>query len=300
MNPNRAGDESAATEIPREAADFSRAAIEAIADPVDRLRVLMKRLLDPGGCPWDREQTHESLKKYLIEEAYEVCEAIDRGDRDEIAEELGDVALQVVFHSELAERAGSFRLEDVYSAVCRKLLDRHPHVFGEVEAKDSDAVLRNWESLKREEKRRKAEARGGDRASVLDGVPAALPGLQRAMRLQEKAAKIGFDWEGIEGVEEKLREEAEEFSRAARDGTPEELEDELGDVLFTIVNLARRLRLDPEEAMRKACRKFDARFRAVETRAEAAGRDLREMTLAEMDALWDEAKAEIRRRSPGE
>lgn len=284
---------------PIEAADFPRAAVERVADPIARLRVVMKRLLDPGGCPWDREQTHASLKKYLIEEAYEVCEAIDRGDDAETCEELGDVALQVVFHAELAERRGAFRLEDVYEAIARKLIDRHPHVFGEVVARDSETVLRNWEAIKKEEKRRKAadgRAKDGRAVSVLDGVPAALPALQRACRLQEKAAKVGFDWDRPDDVAAKVREEVEEFLEVALDpaGSPERLAEELGDVLFSLTNLARHLRVEPEEAARGACARFDRRFRRVESLADEAGRDLRGMTLPEMDELWNRAKSEER------
>lgn len=275
---------------PQFAQDFSREDIEAIEDPVARLRVLMKRLLAPGGCPWDREQTHESLKQYLIEEAYEVCEAIDEGDDEEICEELGDVALQVVFHAELAERDGRFRLEEVYSKICTKLLDRHPHVFGEVKADDSEAVLKNWEELKREEKKVKARKAGRDRHSALDGVPKALPGLQRAQRLQEKASRVGFDWDKTEDVAAKVEEEVGEFLEAARSGSKENMEEEFGDLLFSLVNLSRFLNLTPEDSLRVACDKFVARFHEVEAEAEKKGRALKEMSLEEMDELWEEAK----------
>ncbi|MBI1784200.1 nucleoside triphosphate pyrophosphohydrolase [Candidatus Sumerlaeota bacterium] len=275
---------------PLEARDFSRADIEAIADPVARLRVLMKRLLDPGGCPWDREQTHQTLKQYMIEEAHEVCEAIEAGDDVDLCEELGDVALQVIFHAELAERERKFTLEDVYDAICKKLLDRHPHVFGEVKADTADAVLKNWEQLKKEEKRLKAEARGQGRKSILAGVPASLPALQRAQRLQEKASRVGFDWEKTEDVAKKVREEVEEFLAESSVAPNERLEEELGDLLFSLVNIARFLKLNPEEALRQSCRKFMRRFHNVEEAAEAMGRELNQLTLAEMDAIWDEAK----------
>lgn len=275
----------------RATSDFDRKAIESIRDPVDRLRVLMKRLLDPGGCPWDREQTHQTLKQYLIEEAYEACEAIDAGSMDDLREELGDVALQVVFHAELAERSGNFRLEDVYEGITRKLLDRHPHVFGEVKADDASAVLQNWERLKKDEKARKARDTGGSPASALDGVPVALPALQRAARLQEKASRVGFDWERPEDVAAKVREEVGEFLAAAASGSRDQLEDELGDVLFSLVNLSRFLDLNAEEALGRACRKFSRRFRQVETQADGLGRDLKDMTLKEMDELWDAAKS---------
>jgi tetrapyrrole methylase family protein / MazG family protein len=231
--------------------EFDRAAIEGIRDPFARLRVIMKRLLDPGGCPWDREQTHATLKQYLIEEAYEVCESIDEGDMASLREELGDVGLQVVFHAELAERAGEFDIEDVYSGICTKLLDRHPHVFGETHAADAEAVLKNWEEIKREEKRMRAAARGGEAPSVLDGVPRALPSLQRALRLQQKASRVGFDWNATEEVELKVREEIEEFLELGAKAPADRVEEEFGDLLFSLVNLARFLSIRPEEAWRR-------------------------------------------------
>lgn len=273
-------------------AEFTRAAIESIEDPVARLRVLMKRLLDPAGCPWDREQTHETLKQYLIEEAYEVCDAIDKGDDADLAEELGDVALQVVFHAELAERAGKFTLEDVYAKITRKLLDRHPHVFGDLEAKDASAVLNNWERLKQEEKRAKGQKPGAARESILANVPRSLPALQRALRLQEKASRVGFDWEKTEDVADKVREEVQEFLEASGRGSREEMQAELGDLLFSLVNLARFLKLQPEEALGATCAKFTDRFHAIEDAAREQGRDLGEMTLEEMDAIWNKAKAQ--------
>lgn len=283
-------------EQPGVAPEFDRRAVEAISDPLDRLRVIMKRLLDPGGCPWDREQTHQTLKQYLIEEAHEVCEAIDNGDDDEFCEELGDLALQVVFHAELAERAGRFRFEDACEAICRKLIDRHPHVFGDAVADDSEAVLLNWERIKKEERRRKAERKGGSaeevaRVSAIDGVPASLPSLLKARRLQSKAAKVGFDWDGVEGVIGKVREELAEFlAEVVEKPDPARLQDEFGDLLFSLVNLSRFIDVRPDDALQSACRKFARRFRAVELAAAGQGRDLREMTLAEMDALWDKAK----------
>lgn len=270
--------------------EFSRASIEAIHDPFARLRVIMKRLLDPGGCPWDREQTHETLKQYLIEEAYEVCEAIDEGDRESLCEELGDVGLQVVFHAELAERAGDFALEDVYAAIAKKLLDRHPHVFGDVHAPDSEAVLKNWEMLKREEKQARAEEKGAGRASVLDGVPKALPALQRAVRLQEKASRVGFDWSAVEDVEAKVREEVAEFLEARAEHDRARAEEEFGDLLFSLVNLSRFLSIRPEEALARACDRFGSRFRHVEARVHERGGKMSDMTLEALDALWEEAK----------
>lgn len=278
------------TSEPLAPGEFSRAAIESIADPVARLRVIMKRLLDPGGCPWDREQSHESLTQYLIEESYEVCEAIDLGDTEGLCEELGDVGLQVVFHAELAERAGKFRLEDVYQKICTKLLDRHPHVFGDTHAEDAEDVLKNWEQLKREEKRERAEREGREHHSVLDGVPRALPSLQRALRLQEKASRVGFDWPNADGVEAKVREELNELLEARDTEAVDRIEEEFGDLLFSLVNWGRFLSIRPEEALARTCAKFTERFHLIERRAREGGRQLPEMTLEELDALWDEAK----------
>ena len=284
--------------------DFGRAEIEAVADPVARLRVLMKRLLDPGGCPWDREQSHASLRQYLIEEAYEAAEAIEEGDDGALCEELGDVALQIVFHAELAERRGTFRLEDIYDHICRKLIDRHPHVFGDRVAKDAGTVLKNWEQIKKEQKRKKAEAPGGEGQSVsaVSGVPRSLPGLQRASRIQEKASRVGFDWDRPEDVAAKVREEVEEFLEHAGHGQAASgaplnetaMQEEFGDLLFALVNLSRFLNIRAEEAMEQACNKFIRRFTAIERAADARGAHLKDMTLAEMDALWNQVKAEER------
>ena len=296
--PNTAPD---TTPAPHPAPDFGLAAIEAVANPVDRLRVIMKRLLDPGGCPWDREQTHQSLRQYIIEEAYEAAEAIDEGDDAAFAEELGDVALQIVFHAELAERAGRFRLEDVYDAICRKLIERHPHVFGTREAKDSAAVLKNWEQIKKEEKRRKKKDGDDQHVSAVSGVPRSLPGLQRASRLQEKASRVGFDWDRPEDVAAKVREEVEEFlehvgadSAHGAAGALNEaaMQEEFGDLLFALVNISRFLNIRAEEAMEQACNKFIRRFTAIERSADAKGQHLKDMTLAEMDELWDAVKRE--------
>lgn len=283
------------------ASDFGRAEIEAIANPFDRLRVIMKRLLDPGGCPWDREQTHQSLRQYIIEEAYEAAEAIAENDDDAMVEELGDVGLQIVFHAELAERAGRFTIEDVYTAICNKLVERHPHVFGSVEAKTAGAVLKNWEQIKKEEKRRKKKDGDDQHVSAVSGVPKSLPGLQRASRLQEKASRVGFDWDRPEDVAAKVREEVEEFlehvgatSTQGATGALNEaaMQEEFGDLLFSLVNMSRFLNIRAEEAMEQACNKFIRRFTAVERAADSQGRHLKDMTLAEMDGLWDAIKRE--------
>ncbi|MBI1290906.1 nucleoside triphosphate pyrophosphohydrolase [bacterium] len=275
-------------------------------DQFRRLAEIMECLLSDEGCPWDRKQTHETLKPYVIEESYEVCEAIDQGEMQELKGELGDLGLQIVFHSALAKRAGHFDVDDVYRSICEKLIRRHPHVFGDTEANDAGVVLRNWEAIKRAE--REAAAKGERRPSALDGVPAALPGLQRAHRLQTKAARVGFDWGEMAPVLAKIREEIDELEAEIaplrdeivapvnqRDGgtTPpgrEKLAGELGDLLFAIVNLARFLQIDPEQAIQQTNRKFLRRFHYIEQVLAERGTTPAESTLAEMDAIWEESK----------
>jgi len=258
-------------------------------DSFRRLVEIMERLLAPDGCPWDRQQSHATLRPYVIEEAYEVVEAIDTEDWDELRAELGDLGLQIVFHSALARRDGHFSVDDVYAGICEKLIRRHPHVFGDLQADDADTVLRNWESIKKAEREEKG---GGDEpVSHLDGVPVALPALQRAERLQAKAARAGFDWDTVGPVWEKIEEELQELREAVESGDADKLEDELGDILFSVVNLARFLKVHPEQALQRTNAKFHRRFLHVEARARQEGRKLEEMTLDEMDAYWNEAKA---------
>lgn len=291
------------------------------SDPFRRLVAIMECLLEPGGCPWDREQNHESLKPYVIEEAYEVCEAIDKNSMTDLKEELGDLALQVVFHAALARREKKFTIDDVFEGICAKLIRRHPHVFADVEVDGSVQVLKNWEQIKQEEKREKAEARRREREerakeqagatdaghglaapeehglvddepvpSVLDGVPRAMPALTRATRVQEKAARVGFDWDKIDDVWKKVEEEVGEFREAAESKDPRKMLDEFGDFLFAIVNLGRFLDIHPEEALQGTTNKFIRRFRHIEKRVHEDNRNLKDMTLAQMDALWNEAK----------
>ena len=254
-------------------------------EPFERLCWIMDRLLGPGGCPWDREQTHESLRQYLIEEAYEVYDAIENKAFADLKEELGDVALQVVFHAQLARRAGKFDISDVLDAVNEKLIRRHPHVFGDTRVGGASDVLVNWEEIK---KREKSDA--DEEASLLAGVPASLPALQKAHRMQEKVARVGFDWPRIEGVIEKAREEFEELVAAEGERDTGRVFEEMGDLLFAIVNVSRFLGVQPEEALQATCRKFRERFEHIERRAAEMGRSLQDMTLQEMDQLWDEAK----------
>jgi MazG family protein len=250
----------------------------------DELVKLMTILRGPNGCPWDRKQTLESLKPFVIEEAYEVVDAIDNNDRAALLEEIGDFLLEAVFITELTREEGTFDIYDSITAIHDKLVRRHPHVFGDVEAKDAEQVLVNWEKLKSEE--RKKENKG-----VLSGVPAALPALLKASRLTEKAARVGFDWRGTDEVFDKVDEEIAELREAIAGGNKERMHDELGDLLFTIANIARKLDVNAEEALQSTNRKFTRRFESMESQVHAGGRNLDQLTLEEMDALWDEAKA---------
>ena len=252
---------------------------------------LIARLRAPGGCPWDREQTHKSISAMTIEEAYEVLEAIDAGDDQELAGELGDLLLQVVFHSQIAAEEGRFTIEDVVARVSEKMVRRHPHVFGDHEADTPAAVLRNWEALKAAER---AEVGKGTRhdPSMLDSVSKSLPAVMEAFQMTTKVARVGFDWPSEAAVLEKLDEETGELKDAVA-GRPRDdaaVEEELGDLLFVAVNVARSLGVDPEGALKAANRKFRRRFHHVEQRLRERGRTPADSTLEEMDALWNEAK----------
>jgi MazG family protein len=244
---------------------------------------IMRRLLADGGCPWDREQSLETLKPYLIEEAYEVLEAIDRTP-GEHCEELGDLLFQVVFQAALREAAGQFDVDDVAAAICAKLVRRHPHVFGDTKVADSAEVLRNWEAIKAGERSEKGVLR------TLHGIPATLPALARARGVQDRAARVGFDWPDAEGPRRKIDEELQELERAEA----ERKHAELGDLLFAVVNWARKLGLDPEEALRAATRRFQSRFEWIEDRLAEKGQRPGEKSLDELDALWEQAKKEFR------
>ena len=250
----------------------------------DELVQLMTTLRGPDGCPWDRKQTLPDLKPYVIEEAYEVVDAIDRDDRTGLMEEVGDLLLEAVFIAEITREEGSFDVFDSITAIHDKLVRRHPHVFGDVVAGDAEQVLVNWEKLKNDE--RKAENK-----SVLAGVPGSLPALLKAGRLTEKAARVGFDWRRTEDVFDKLDEEVEELREAVAAGEKEKIHEEIGDLLFTIANIARKLNVNPEEALQSTNRKFMSRFEAMESQVRERGQNLDQLTLEEMDKLWDEAKA---------
>jgi MazG family protein len=264
-----------------------------------RFVALIARLRAPGGCPWDREQTHDSVKPMTIEEAYEVAHAIDERDDAELASELGDLLLQVVFHANIAEERGAFRLREVIERVSDKMVRRHPHVFGDDSAATPGEVLRNWEAIKAEERARK----GKQDASMLDSVHQGLPAVMEAFQLSTKAARVGFDWPHAQAALGKLDEERGELEQAVRAGSDaRRIAEEVGDLLFVAVNVARLAGVDPESALKAANRKFRRRFRHVEERLRGDGRTPAGATLAEMDRLWDEAKSlerDAARRKPG-
>ncbi len=254
-----------------------------MSTPIDELRQIVARLRAPGGCPWDREQTHLSLRSDMIEEAYETVEAIEEASDAHLCEELGDVLLQVVIHSQMAAEEGRFTFDDVARGISAKLIRRHPHVFGDAEAADSEAVLKNWDEIKRQEK-------GNTQTSLLDGVSGGLPALLHAEKVTKRAARAGFDWENPVQVVGKIREELAETEEAIGLGDPEKIEEEMGDLLFAAVNFARKLKVEPEVALRRATGKFSRRFRALETALQERGRKPEDCTLAEMDLIWDEIK----------
>jgi tetrapyrrole methylase family protein/MazG family protein len=243
---------------------------------------IMSALRGEHGCPWDREQTMESLKPFIVEESYEVLEAIDEKNPDAVREELGDLLFQIVFQCQIAKERGEFDIYDVIDKIGGKMTARHPHVFGDADYKTSEEVLVHWEAQKKKE--------GKQRESILDGVPKTMPSLLRAHRLQDRASRVGFDWERLDDVLLKLDEEIREFKEAFEEKDAGAIEDELGDVLFTLVNISRFIGVNPEDALRKTISKFISRFRYIEMAAADRGVKLSDMTLAEMDALWDEAR----------
>ena len=247
---------------------------------------LMARLRAPGGCPWDREQTFDSIKPYTLEETYEVLDAIDRRDWSELAEELGDFLLQAVFYTQMASEQGLFQIADSLDAINQKLVRRHPHVFGKGTAESAGDVKRIWGEIKAAEKK----DRGQDEAGLLDSVPRAMPALVEAQQIASRAAGVGFDWETTEQVIEKLDEELAELAEARRQASPAELENEIGDLLFVLVNLARFVKVDPEQALRKTNAKFRERFAHVEGELAARGKKVEDASLAEMEELWQQAK----------
>ena len=302
-----------------ESASFTLFAMATTGERFERAVSIMARLRAPGGCPWDREQTFDTIKPYTLEETYEVLEAIDARDWDELTGELGDLLLQVLFYSEMAAEEKHFTIDDVLERLSNKLVDRHPHVFGEVKADTSGEVLRNWQALKAEEKKKRAAENGGTAKdghpeSVLHGISSAMPALMEAYKISSRVAHVGFDWPNMEGLFDKLHEETEELRQnlkeypepgpqpqssksvaSAREvQVPDELhsrlEDEVGDLLFVLVNVARYLSLDPESALRKTNRKFRRRFEYLEDQLREQGRKPESASLAEMESLWQESK----------
>ncbi|MFJ5763365.1 nucleoside triphosphate pyrophosphohydrolase [Neobacillus sp. NPDC093182] len=249
-----------------------------------KLREIIAVLRGPNGCPWDKEQTHESLKKYLIEETYEVIEAIDSGDIDHLIEELGDVLLQVMLHAQIGEDEGYFAIEDIIEVLSEKMIRRHPHVFGDKKAEDSKEVLRNWQEIKKQEK-------GETESSLLEGISKSLPNLLRAYEIQKKAAKVGFDWQEITPALKKVKEELEEFENEIMQASFVEAKKEFGDILFAFVNVARFLEIHPEEALFETNEKFIRRFRFIEENVKKSGKSIEEHSLEELDQFWDEAKS---------
>ncbi|MGC1451570.1 MAG: nucleoside triphosphate pyrophosphohydrolase [Candidatus Sulfotelmatobacter sp.] len=296
----------------------------------ERAVAIMERLRAPGGCPWDREQTFDSIKPYTLEETYEVLEAIDNRDWPELAGELGDLLLQVLFYAEMAKEQSSFSIDDVLDRLSTKLVNRHPHVFGDVKAETSAEVKRNWEALKVEErKKRQTSSKEGDTGakpdqhSILAGVSSTMPSLLEAYKLSSRAAQAGFDWPNVEGLFDKLNEETDELREqlkqfpapgprpqgrgvagSGRTTVPEglhaRLEDEVGDMFFVLVNIARYLSLDPESALRKTNRKFKRRFQWMENRLHESGRSADEASMEELESLWQQAKAQERPENPAE
>jgi tetrapyrrole methylase family protein / MazG family protein len=272
----------------------------------EKLVAVQARLRAPNGCPWDREQTHQSLRTYLIEEAYEVLEALESGNDAKFAEEMGDLLLQIVFHSQIAREEGRFTVAEVIREIHDKMIRRHPHVFGKTRAKDSAEVLRNWEQIKAEERRASKDevaARGEEgvpkEGSLLDGVSRALPATLEGFQLTRRASRIGFDWDNAAGVFEKIQEETEELKKALQEQNQLKREEELGDLLFAAVNLSRFLKIDPEIALKRANGKFSRRFREMERLARKNGREFKDLPRGEMETFWDAAKkAEGKRQLP--
>ena len=269
-----------------------------IGKAFESLVALQARLRAPNGCPWDREQTHDSLRTYLVEETYEVLDALERGDGQKFADELGDLLLQIVFHSQLASEAGKFDIADVIEQIYKKMVRRHPHVFGDVQADTSAQVLKNWEQLKAEERARKEDPqKRAQEPSILDPVPRSLPALLEAHQLTRRAANVGFDWPDVNGIFDKSAEETQELKQLLTSVRRSEadVEEEVGDLLFTGVNLARFLGFDAEIALKRTNRKFARRFRAMERMAAAQGQKLQDCSPQELDALWNQAKYAVNR-----
>lgn len=271
---------------------YSQSKVMISRHPLDRIVDLLEKLRDENGCPWDREQTHNSLKKYLVEETYEVLDAIDEGNMYKVCEELGDLLLQIVFHAQIARESGFFDMNDITNVISDKIVRRHPHVFGGISVQNSEEVSVNWEEIKKGELKEKGE----NRQSLLDGIPKHLPALEKADKIQRKAAKVGFDWPDYTGALDKIVEEVGEIKDAVFQNKPELIRDEVGDLLFSAVNLARMLKVNSEDALMVAIRKFKERFMIMENSAKGAKTKLHELNLEELNSLWEEAKIELKQK----
>jgi len=262
----------------------------------EKLVEIMTTLRGPNGCPWDKQQDFNSLKPMLVEEVYEVLEAIEHNDFDGLSEELGDLLLHVVFHAQLGKESGQFNIDTVLDKISEKLVRRHPHVFGDETASSPEEVVKNWEVIKAREKAAKLKNRTPEQRSLLEGIPSQLPALHEAHQISARVARVGFDWPDVEGIFEKLEEEVlelrEVISEGKDEGRRERLEDEIGDMLFVIVNIARYLKIDSESALKRANRKFKSRFQYMENELAKQGKSVEQVTLAEMEALWQKAKSE--------
>ena len=261
----------------------------------EKLVEIMATLRGPDGCPWDKQQDRNSLKPMLVEETYEVLEAIDNKDSEGLSEELGDLLLHIVFQAQLGKEDGSFNIDHVLDGICDKLIRRHPHVFGEETASSPEEVIKNWEAIKAQEKTKKLKDRTPEQRSLLEGIPSKLPAIHEAHQISSRAARVGFEWPDIEGVFDKLQEETTELREAMtgpESSRQSRLEDEIGDILFVIVNLARFLKIDSESALKRANRKFKTRFQYMETELAKAGKNLDQTSLEEMESLWQQAKSQ--------
>jgi len=266
-------------------------------DKFERLVEIMATLRGPNGCPWDKQQDFSSLKPMLVEEVYEVLEAVENGDFDGISEELGDLLLHIVFNAHLGKEAGRFDINTVIDKISDKLLRRHPHVFGSESASTAEEVIKNWETIKAQEKAQKLKSRTPEQRSLLEGIPSKLPAIHEAHQISSRAARVGFDWPDVDGIFDKLQEEVGELKAVIATGGDgdrrERLEDEIGDMLFVIVNIARYLKIDSESALKRANRKFKSRFQYMEAELAKQGKTLEQTPLDEMEVLWQKAKSEI-------
>jgi len=262
----------------------------------EKLVDIMATLRGPNGCPWDKQQDFNSLKPMLVEEVYEVLEAVENNDPEGLSEELGDLLLHVVFNAQLGKEAGTFDIDTVIQKISQKLVRRHPHVFGEESASTAEEVIKNWETIKAQEKAEKLKSRTPEQRSLLEGIPSKLPAIHEAHQISSRAARVGFDWRDVEGIFDKLQEEVQELKEVLSGGDErhrERLEDEIGDMLFVIVNIARYLKIDSESALKRANRKFKSRFQYMEMELANQGKTLEEASLEEMEALWQKAKTQL-------